>query len=93
MQLIHRYKRKRESLQEFNFDVSELIQTIMNCKPKDMMHPLKIYMYLEKLFNPLISSKTIQHAHLTLQKAIYYVQKVEREFLLVKGIQQTEFDS
>ena len=92
MQLIHKYK-KRESLQEFNFDFSDLIQTIMNCEPKDMMYPLKIYMYLQKVFNPMISSKTIQHAHPTLQKAIDYVQKVEREFLLVKGIQQTEFDS
>ena len=31
----------------------------------------------------------IQH----LQKAIDYVQKTERKFLLVEGIQQTDFDT
>ena len=33
----------------------------------------------------------IRHAILTVQKAIDYGQKTEREFLLVEGIQQTEF--
>ena len=44
------------------------------------------------MFNLAISSKTIRPAHPTLQKAIDYVQKIEREFLLIKGVQQTEFD-
>ena len=30
--------------------------------------------------------------HPTLQRAIDYVQKIEREFLQIEGIQQTEFD-
>ena len=46
-------------------------------------------MYAQKLFNPGISSKTIRHVHPTLQKAIGYAQKIEREFLLVEGIQQS----
>ena len=41
-------------------------------------------MYAQKLFNPAISSKNIRHAHATLQRAIDYAQKIEREFLLVK---------
>ena len=49
-------------------------------------------MYVQKLCNSAISSKTIQYAHLTLKKAIDYVQMIEREFLLVEGIQQMEFD-
>ena len=49
-------------------------------------------MYIQKLFNSAVSSKTIWHAHATLQKAIDYVQKIEREFLLVEGIKQIEFD-
>ena len=39
------------------------------------------------LFKMAISSKTIWHAHPTLKKATDYVQKIEREFFLVKGIQ------
>ena len=31
--------------------------------------------------------------HLTLQKTIDHMQKIEREFLLLEGIQQTEFDT
>ena len=55
--------------------------------------PFKIYMYLQKFFKPAISAKTIWHAHPTLKKAIDNAQKIEREFLLVEGIQQTEFDT
>ena len=50
-------------------------------------------MYTQKLFNLAISSKSIRYAHPTVQKAIDHVQNIEREFLLVKGIQQTEFDT
>ena len=50
-------------------------------------------MYVQKLFNPAISSKTVRHVHPTLQKTIDYAQKIEREFLRVEGIQQTEFDT
>ena len=46
-------------------------------------------MCMQKLFNLAVSSKTIRHAHSTLEKAISYAQKIEREFLLVEGIQQT----
>ena len=44
-------------------------------------------MFAQKLFNPAISTKTIQHAHPTLEKAIDYAQKTENGFLLVEGIQ------
>ena len=37
-----------------------------------------------------ISAKTIQHVHLTFWKAIDYAQKIDREFLHVECIQQTE---
>ena len=47
-------------------------------------------MYVHKLFNPAISSKTIQHAHPTLQKVIDCAQKTEREFLPIEEIQQTD---
>ena len=50
-------------------------------------------MYAQELSNPAISSKTISHAHQTLQKAIDFVQKIEREFLLMEEIQQTELDT
>ena len=49
-------------------------------------------MYMQKLFNPTISSKTIWQAHPTVQKAPDYMQKIAREMLLVNGTQQTEFD-
>ena len=45
-------------------------------------------MYRNYLFQELAP----KHAHPTLQKAIDYAQKVEREFLFVEAIQQTEFD-
>ena len=40
--LVHRYQQKEESLQEFNFDLSELTQAVTNCEPKDITDPLKI---------------------------------------------------
>ena len=58
-QLMHRYQQKEESLQEFNFEFSELIQAVTNHEPKDIADPLKIYMYVQKLFNSAICSKTI----------------------------------
>ena len=48
---------------------------------------IKIYMYRQKLFYPTISFKTIQHVHPALQNAINNMQKIDREFLLVEGIQ------
>ena len=51
-----------------------------------------MYMNAQKLFNPLLITKIIQHAHLTLQKTIDYAQKIEREFFPVEGIQQKEFN-
>ena len=48
---------------------------------------------MHKSYYPAIISKTIHHAHPTLQKPIEYVQKVEREFIHVERIQQTKFDS
>ena len=50
-------------------------------------------MYAKKPVNQAISSKTIRHAHSTLQRAIDYTQKTEREFLLAVGIQQTKFET
>ena len=49
-------------------------------------------MYAQKLFNPAIGFKTIWHVSPTLKKAIDYAQRIEREFLLVEALQQTEFD-
>ena len=82
---IHRYQWKRESLQKFNFKFSELIQTFTNHKPKDITDPLKIYMYVQKLFHLSFSSETIRHAHQTLQEVIDYVWQIERKFLFVEG--------
>ena len=65
MQLIHRYQQKGERLKDFNFMFGEIIQAVTNCEPKHITDPLKIYMYAQILFSPAISSKTIQHAHLT----------------------------
>ena len=50
-------------------------------------------MHAPKLLNLAISAQTMRHAHPTLQKAIDYAQKIEREFLLVEGIKQNEFDT
>ena len=85
--------RKDKACKKFNFESSELIQAVRHREPKHMTDPLKIYMYMQKLFAPTISTKTIWHANPVLQKAIEYVQKVDRELSLVEGIQQTEFDS
>ena len=46
-----------------------------------------------EIIQPCTYCKTIRHTHPILQKAIDYAQKMERGFLLVKGIQQTEFDT
>ena len=39
-----------------------------------------------------MSVNTIWHVHSALQKAINYALKIEREFLVLEGIQQTNFD-
>ena len=52
-----------------------------------------MYVYTQKLFNATISAKTVRHAHQVLQKAIDYAQNIKSKFLLVKGIQQIEFDT
>ena len=43
-------------------------------------------------FNLAIGVKTIWHAYPTFKKSIDCVQKIEREFLFVEGIQEVEFD-
>ena len=62
---MHRYQQKRESVHEFNFKFSELIQAVMNYEPKDITDPLKSLYYVHKLLKPAISSKTISYAHPT----------------------------
>ena len=69
-----------KAYKSFNFEFSELIQDVMNCQPKDVTDLLKNYMYAQKLFNLVISSKTMWCTHPALQKALDYVQKIEREF-------------
>ena len=64
--LMSQYQQKGESWLEFNFEFSELILTVSNHEPKEFTDPVKIYMYVQKLFNPAISSKTIIHAHPTI---------------------------
>ena len=66
IQIVPRYKQQAESLQEFNFEFSELIYAVSNCEPRDIIDPLKIYKYAQKLFYPPIISKTISQAHPTL---------------------------
>ena len=51
------YQQKEESLQEFNFEISAIIQAVTNCDPKCKTDPLKIYMYVQKLCNPALSAK------------------------------------
>ena len=65
--LMHRYQQKGQSLQEFNFEFSKLIQAVTNCDPKDTTYLFKNYMDAQKVFNPATGSKTINPAHLTLQ--------------------------
>ena len=77
---MHGCQKKGENLQEFNFEFSEIIQAVTNCESKDIIDLLKMYMCTQKLFNLAISSKTIWHAHPTLQTAIHYVQQIEREW-------------
>ena len=57
--LMHRYQQKGGSLQDFSFEFSELTHAVTNCEPKDITDPLKIYMYVQRLFNPAVGSKTI----------------------------------
>ena len=57
---MHMYQQKEGSLQEFNFELSELIQVFSNSEPKDITDPLKMYMYAQKVFNPAISAKNYQ---------------------------------
>ena len=38
--LMHRYQQKGEGLQEFNFEFSELTQTVSNGEVKDITNPL-----------------------------------------------------
>ena len=52
-----------------------------------------MYRSMQKLSNPMISAKTNSPAYPTLQKALDYVQKIEREIMLAEGIQQTECDT
>ena len=62
------------------------------CEPKGITDLVMIYIHTPKLVNLVISSITIRHVKPTLQKAIDYEQKIEKEFLLFIGIHQTEFD-
>ena len=48
---------------------------------------IKIHMSTHKLFNLTISAKDIRHTNPMSQKAIDYAEKIEKEFLLVEGIQ------
>ena len=55
--------------------------------------PVKKFCVQRKAIQSGNHLKTIWHAHPTLQKAIDYRHKVERELLLVEWIQQMEFDT
>ena len=50
-------------------------------------------MYVQKLFKPIITSKTIDTSYVRLQKALEFALKVEQEYLFVKDIHQTDQDT
>ena len=68
-QFMHGLQQKAESLHKFNIEFSEVILAIKTCEPKDVMYPLKIYMYGQKLFNQAISCKTTWHAQPAVEKS------------------------
>ena len=68
MQLVQRYEQRGESLYEFNIEFSKLTIAITNLEHKDIADPLKILIYMQVLFNPVISSIPIWHTCLRLQK-------------------------
>ena len=91
MQLMYRYQQKGESLQEFNYQFIELIQAVTNHEHKDITDPVKIYMYVQNYLTLQSAPKLFIMPTKHNKKAIYYEQKVEREFLVVEGIRQMEF--
>ena len=72
-QLMHRYQQKGKSLQEFNFEFSELFLAVANCEPKDKTYPLKIYMYTQIYLIQQLAG----NAHPTLQKVTDYAQNIK----------------
>ena len=90
MQLVHWYQQKGESLQEFNFEFSECIKAVMNCKPKDITVPLTINMYAQKLLIPQLVLKQSDMCSQCCKKLL--TMHIKREFLLVGGTQQMELD-
>ena len=60
---MHRYQQIGESLQEFNFAFSELIQAVTNHEFKDITNPSKSFLKPFDMWQP------------TLQEATDYVQK------------------
>ena len=83
---MYKYQQKGEDLQEINFTFSELFQVITNHESKDITDPLKVYVYVQTIFNLAVIAKTIRHEHSAVQKAIDYAQRIEREFLPFEGI-------
>ena len=84
-QPVHRYQQKGEHLQEFNYEFKELIWVITNCEFKDIMNPLRIYMYAQKYcIWQLVLNKLACTSDFT--KVNDYTQKIERDFLFVEGI-------
>ena len=74
--------KNRESIQEFNFKFSKLIQTItknLHICTEIIQTSIKLKDYLTCASN-FIKTKD-------------YAQKIEEDFLLVEGIQWTEIDS
>ena len=65
---MHKYPEKGESLQEFNFEFSERIQAR---EPKDITDLLKIFLYAQTFFNPVISLK-ISGMHIHPCKMLYH---------------------
>ena len=90
--LMHRYQQKGKSLQKSNFEFSLLIQTVSNCELNDITDLFKIYMYAQKLINLAIRGTNYLACTLNHPESYRLCKKIERESLLVEGIQQAEFD-
>ena len=66
--LMNHYQQRGECLQEFNFEFSELIHTVSNKDPSQIMDPLNIIMHVQKLFNLIFTSKMIHTSHQSFKK-------------------------
>ena len=90
VQLLERRQEAGETLQEYCYNFSLLALSATNKIPSQIVDYTKIIVFIRGLYNVTIRSKVGRKSHRNLQSCMDFAHKVDKDLLLVEGLNSTD---